>query len=327
MNILIALQHSFELWNAPPWLAQKLQAAFPEHSVKHIEDYSQLGPAIESVEFLIAWSVRPEQFNRANNLRWIHSPAAAVHQLMFPELVNSNVQVTNARSVHGPVVAEHALGLIFALAKRLPQSFHLQQARRWGQQEIWQAQPTIRELRDSHLCVIGMGSIGRELTTRAKALGMRVTAVRDHPENGAEGADAVIGVEQIETVLPAADFVVLALPLTEATHHFIDSRALRHMRADAYLINVGRGPLIDDGALVEALREHRIAGAALDVFEKEPLPQDSPYWGLDNVLITPHTAAVSERMWERHFGLISENLRRYAAGSPLLGPVDKNKGY
>jgi phosphoglycerate dehydrogenase-like enzyme len=156
---------------------------------------------------------------------------------------------------------------------------------------------------------------------------MRVLAVREHPEHGAAGADAVFGPAALDHVLAQADFVVIATPLTPSTRGLFDAARLKHMKPDAYLINVGRGPVVDESALAEALRNHTIAGAALDVFAKEPLPQDSPLWELDNLLITPHTAAVTEKLWDRHYELIRDNLRRYLSGESLLGAVDKRRGY
>jgi phosphoglycerate dehydrogenase-like enzyme len=172
-----------------------------------------------------------------------------------------------------------------------------------------------------------MGSIGREFTKGAKALGMNVIAVREHPERGSDGADRVVSREQLKDALGTADFVVLAAPLTPATKHIIDAESLRAMKLTAYIVNVSRGPLIHDEALIDALREKKIAGAALDVFVEEPLPSDSPYWDMPNVLITPHTAAVTTRLWERHYQQISNNLRRFLAGQPLTGVVNKQLGY
>jgi phosphoglycerate dehydrogenase-like enzyme len=327
MKILIALHHNFVLWNAPDWLAERLRTDFPQHEVVHLPGYEGVAEQIADAEVVIAWSIRPEQFTHARNLKWIHSPAAAVHQLMFPAMVASDVVVTNAREIHGPVVAEHALALIFALAKRLPSAMRMQESKIWGQQAIWEEKPTTRELADATVCLIGMGSIGREFTKRARALGMRVLAVREHPEKGNDGADAVFGVDQIQSALAQADFVVLAAPLTPATRHIINADRLAQMKKDAYLINVSRGPLIDDAALIATLSKNQIAGAGLDVFEHEPLPADSPYWGMKNVVVTPHTAAVTEKLWDRHYKQISENLRRYIAHQPLLSVVDKEKGY
>jgi phosphoglycerate dehydrogenase-like enzyme len=172
-----------------------------------------------------------------------------------------------------------------------------------------------------------MGGIGREFTTRAKALGMKVLAVRENPAKGADGADAVFNSTQIDEVLPQADYVLLCTPVTPATTGMINAARLGKMKPDACLINVGRGPLIDEPALLHALTNRTIAGAALDVFEVEPLPPDSPFWSLDNLLITPHTAAVTERLWERHYRLIADNLKRFLADQPLLNLVDKQRGY
>jgi phosphoglycerate dehydrogenase-like enzyme len=151
--------------------------------------------------------------------------------------------------------------------------------------------------------------------------------VRENPAKGTDGADAVYSPADIDSVLPQADYILLCTPVTPATTGLINVARLRKMKPDAYLINVGRGPLIDEAALLQALQERRIAGAALDVFNEEPLPADSPFWLLNNLLITPHTAAVTERLWERHYKLIVENLNRFLAGQPLLNQVDKKLGY
>jgi phosphoglycerate dehydrogenase-like enzyme len=172
-----------------------------------------------------------------------------------------------------------------------------------------------------------MGGIGSEFTARAKALGMKVLAVRENPAKGSGGADAVYASAQIDEVLPRADYVLLCTPVTPATTGIVNAARLEKMKPDAYLINVARGPLIDEPALIQALKNRRVAGAALDVFNEEPLPSDSPFWLLDNVLITPHTAAVTERLWERHYRLIVDNMNRFLSGQPLLNQVDKTRGY
>jgi phosphoglycerate dehydrogenase-like enzyme len=151
--------------------------------------------------------------------------------------------------------------------------------------------------------------------------------VRENPAKGTGGADEVHGPDEIDQVLPRADYVLLCTPVTPATTGIMNAARLNKMKPDAYLINVARGPLIDEPALLDALRSRRIAGAALDVFVEEPLPADSPFWTLDNLLITPHTAAVTERLWERHCRLIVENLKRFLAGQQLLNQVDKGRGY
>jgi len=328
MKLLIVLHHRFELWNAPDWLPSRLKSDFPQLDIVHLSDYDRIATELSAAEIAVTWSLRPEQFAFAKNLRWIHSPAAAVHQLMFPQFINSDVILTNARQVHGPVVAEHVLALIFALAKKLPDAVRLQQKHAWGQELLWRGHPRPREVSGATLGLIGLGSIGREVARKAAVLGMHVIAVRENPEKGTpEGVQQVFPATELDPLLGHADFVVLAAPVTPATHHLINTERLSQMKPGAYLINVGRGPLIDDSALAEALRNHSIGGAALDVFENEPLPEDSPLWELPNLLITPHSAGLTEKLWERHYALLSENLRRYLAHQPLLAIVDKQRGY
>lgn len=327
MKILIVHYHPFELWHAPAWLRERLQSEFPQLKFLQFPSYDRVPEEIADTDVFIGWSLRPEQFVAARKLKWIHSPAAAVHQLMFPELIRSNVVVTNSTGVHGPVVAEHAMAVLLALAKRLPQAMRYQAKKEWAQNQLWNERPRPREVDGATVAVIGMGSIGREFARRAKALGMRVLAVRENPAKGAGGADQVFSSSQIDDVLPQADYVLLCTPVTSATTGLMNTARLKKMRAESYLINVGRGPLVDEAALIEALKTNRIAGAALDVFVEEPLPKESAFWTLENVLITPHTAAVTERLWERHYQLIVENLNRFLAGKPLLNEVDKQRGY
>jgi phosphoglycerate dehydrogenase-like enzyme len=247
---------------------------------------------------------------------------------LFPELVKSDVVLTNSSEVHGPVVAEHVLAVMFALAKKIPQAALWQRKREWGQSAIWNEVPHPREIAGATLGLIGLGSIGRNVSKKAAALGLRVIAVREHPEKGRpDGVSRVVGSSQIDEVLAESDFVVLAAPLTPSTHALMNAARFAKMKPDAYLINVGRGPQVDDAALIEALRSKRIAGAALDVFETEPLPSHSPLWNLENLLITPHTAGLTEKLWQRHYELFSENLRRYLAHELLLYIVDKQRGY
>ena len=180
---------------------------------------------------------------------------------------------------------------------------------------LWDEIPRVREVAGATLGLVGLGSIGRPVVKSAKALGMRVIAVREHPEKGSDGADAVFGPAQIDELFRQADYVVLAAPVTDEHQGDCECGAARADEAGACLINVGRGPLVDEAALAAALREKKIGGAALDVFPKEPLAADSPLWDLPNLLITPHTAALTDKLWERHYALFSENLRRYLLGS------------
>ena len=230
--------------------------------------------------------------------------------------------------MHGPVVAEHVMALVFALAKKIPQIVVLQEKHVWGQELMWKAGVRPREIAGATLGLIGVGSIGRRVAEMASALGMRVIAVREHVEKGSPaGVEAVFPPSAIDEMLKQSDYVVLAAPLVGTTRGLIDAARLAVMKSDACLINVGRGPQVDENALADALRTRRIGGAALDVFEKEPLPADSPLWDIENLLITPHNGSITEKLWQRHYEQFSDNLRRYQAHQPLRFVVDKQKGY
>jgi phosphoglycerate dehydrogenase-like enzyme len=328
MKLLIVVQHRLDLWNVPAWFGERLAQEFPQLQITQRNNYDGIEEHLRDAEIMFTISLRPEQFGVAQNLRWIHAPSAAVHQLLFPEVVNSDVVITNSREVHGPVVAEHVIALVFALAKKIPQAALLQQKHVWGQDAMWNDGVHLREIAGATLGLIGVGSIGRRVAQMASALGMRVIAVREHVEKGNPyGVEAVFPPSALTEMLKQSDYVVVAAPLISATERLINGARLALMRPSAYLINVGRGPQVDDTALAEALRSRRIAGAALDVFEQEPLPADSPLWSIENLLITPHTAGLTEKLWHRHYELFSENLRCYLAGQPLEFVVDKQKGY
>ncbi len=327
MKLLIALHHRFELWQIPAWFSERLRRDFSQLEVVHLPNYDRVTEEIADADIAIAWSLRGEQIKAARRLRWIHSTATAVHHLMTPELLASDIVVTNARDVHGSVVAEHAIALAFALAKRLPQSVRYQQQKHWAQRDLWDEQPRPRELNGATMTIVGLGAIGAPLARLAKSLGMRVVGVREHPERGSEVADAVYGFEKLDEALSAGDFIVLAVPVTPKTRHLMNAERLARLKPDAYLINVGRGVLVDEAALLDALRAKSFGGAALDVTTEEPLPPESPLWEMGNVLITPHIAGLTEKMWERHYQHYTENLRRFLEGQPLLWVVDKGKGY
>jgi phosphoglycerate dehydrogenase-like enzyme len=328
MKLLMVVHHGFDLWNVPEWFGQRLSQEFRQLQIKQRDGYEGVEEDLRDAEIIFTISLPPEQLAGARKLRWIHAPSAAVHQLLFPELVTSEVVVTNSREVHGPAVAEHVMALIFALAKKIHQAAVLQQKHIWGQEAIWNQGAGSREIAGATLGLIGVGSIGRRVAQMGSAVGMRILAVRGQVEKGRpEGVAAVFAPSSLDEMLRQSDYVVLAAPLIAATHRLINADRLAVMKAEACLINVGRGAQVDEAALVEALRTRRIAGAALDVFEREPLPADSPLWSVENLLITPHTAGLTEKLWHRHYDFFSGNLRRYLAGQPLRFVVDKQKGY
>lgn len=327
MKLVLCIQHPFSLWNAPDWFATRLRDEFHGLNVIHLDRYDELDRELPDADILVTWSIRPEQSRIARKLRWIHSPAAAVHAVLIPEVVNSDILVTNAREVHGSVVAEHAMAQVFALAKRLHLARDYQRERVWAQQKLWDSPHKPCELRGSTMVLVGLGVIGSNIARIATAIGMHVVGVREHPERGSRWVERVIGFERLDSVLRDGDFVVVAAPLTEKTRGLFDAVRLAMLKPSAYLVNVARGALLDEAALSAAIAEGRFAGAALDVFDEEPLPESSPLWSLSEVLITPHSAALSENLWLRHYELLSENLRRFKVHRPLVGVVDKHKGY
>jgi phosphoglycerate dehydrogenase-like enzyme len=327
MKVVLFQQHKFGLWNPPDWVAGKLQERFPQLSIVHPSTPEEMSVEMLDAEIAIGSTLTPEQLAPAKKLKWLHSPAAAVHQYMFPEFIASPVLLTNGRSTFAAVVAEHVIALVFALARQIPACVRYQGNRTWGQQLLWDAQHRPREVAGTTLGLVGLGAIGGEVVRRAKALGMNVIAVREHPERPAEGVSAVYATRDISKLLAQADFVVLAAPVTPSTRHVINAERLAQMKPTAFLINVGRGALVDEVALAKALQTKQIAGAGLDVFDEEPLPETSPLWALENLLITPHCAGFIENLWQHHVELISENLRHYLAGEPLRGLVDKADGY
>jgi phosphoglycerate dehydrogenase-like enzyme len=327
-KLLIATESRLDLWVAPEWFAEGLQKKFPQLEVVRVTSFDGIDAVLADTQIMFTQSISPEQFTAARKLRWIHSSAAAVHQFLFPELVESDVILTNAREVHGGGVAEHVMALIFAIAKRIPESIRFQEKHVWGQEILWQGSACPLDIAGATIGIVGFGSIGSNVAKYVKAMGMKVIVVRERPGKvRPEFVDEELPSSKLDEMLAKSDYVVLSPPLTPETRGMIGREQLAKMKSSAHLINVGRGPLIDEAALIEALRDHKIGGAALDVFDQEPLPADSPLWDLENLLITPHAAGMAGNLWQRHYDLFSENLRRFLKGEPLLGLVDKQRGY
>jgi len=326
-KLVLCVWHAFTLWRAPEWLAVQLRERYPGMRVVHLPDYSGLDPELPDADIFVGWSLRPRQFVAATKLRWLHSTAAGVGQLMYPELRESGIAVTNASGVHTIPIAEHVIGLLLAMARRFPSSFRHQSARNWGQQEIWDEAIKPRELRGATLLLVGLGAIGREVARLARSLGMRIAAVTRTGRDPAGLTNLVTPPEELEALLSQADFVVLAAPETPETQKLMNSARLACMKPSAYLVNVARGSLVDEAALVSALRERRIAGAALDVAGEEPLPDSSPLWPLENCFITPHLSGASDALWQRQADLLLDNLERWFDGRELRNRVDLLRGY
>jgi phosphoglycerate dehydrogenase-like enzyme len=224
-------------------------------------------------------------------------------------------------------MAEHVLGMLIALARKFPAAVRYQSWHHWAQQELWDEPLRPRELHGQSLLLVGFGAIGRELAKRVRPLGMKIWAVTRSGRTDSPDVDRILPAAQLEAVLHEADFVVLAAPETPQTNRMIGAQQLAAMKPTAFLINVARGSLVDEAALVDALQRRAIAGAALDVADQEPLPPEHPLWELDNVFITPHVSSVSEYLWDRQTELLLDNLERWFAGRELRNRVDLARGY
>jgi phosphoglycerate dehydrogenase-like enzyme len=257
---------------------------------------------------------------RAPKLKWINAPSAGVDRFLVPDIVASPLILTNSRGIHSVQMGEMAFEMLLMLAKKAPFFFRMKEERKWHR--------TVPEiLRGKALAVLGLGIIGREVARLGKAFGMRVLALDVREIDPDEYVDAHFPPSRLKEVLSQSDYVVVTLPLTPETRNLIGEPELLAMRRTAYLVNIARGGIVDEDALIRALCEERIAGAGLDVFAKEPLPPDSKLWDLPNVIISPHVAGIREDYAVLAMDLFCENLRRYLDGEEMLNVVDKKRGY
>src|SRR5262245_273593 len=316
---------------------ERIREAAPGSNIVNLSVEGLADGPVDDVEVLLRGWLVAEAFDRllarAPHLTWVHSATSGVERALTPAARARDVLVTNARGVFSRPIAEHVLLMILAVSRHLPELLELQRERTWQPLEG-------RELRELTVGVVGYGSLGRSVASLATAFGARVIALRRHPESGLPArpddedgfpfeprVDRVVGPDRLHELLGESDIVVLAAPLTPETEGMIDEAAVAAMRRDAWLINVARGRLVDDTALVRALRDNRIGGAALDTFRDEPLPHSSPYWDLPNVILTPHTAWSSARVLDRSIDLFCDNLVRFSRGEPLRNVVDPAAGY
>jgi phosphoglycerate dehydrogenase-like enzyme len=328
LRVLEFIRHPDTVWNLPRAHAEALARDFPEVSFVSPGTAAEVDAALPEADVVLGWAVRRENFGLARRLRWIQVTAAGVASMMFPELVESDVIVTNGRGLHAVAMAEHTLGVLLMFARKLHLARDAQLRREWIATPLWAGPPPFLDLGSTTMVLVGLGAIGRAIATRARSLGVRVVAVRRHPAAGDPApADEQWGVGRLDDLIERADWLVLVPALTAETRGMIGPAQLARLRPHAALINLGRGALVDEAALIETLRAGRIAGAALDVVREEPLPADSPLWGMPNVILTPHVSGFGPRYWERSVDLFRRNLRAYLDGRALENVVDKRAGY
>ena len=314
----------FGNWASMP-SADALRAALPDDHIVAVQG-EELGPAADAeVAF---GGLSPERLRAvlagAPKLRWVHTFSAGVDRHV-PELAKyEQVLLTNNTGAYDIPIAEHVIAMIFAGAKRLPEHLAAQ-----GRHE-WQRETLHAEIRGATLVILGLGSIGSELARLAGGVGMRIIGVRrDVTRRDATPLplDRIVSTDRFAEVVPEADYLAVTAALTPRTRGMVSDAILRALKPTAWVINIARGPIVDEVALASALTEKRIGGAALDVFETEPLPPESPLWSLDNAILTPHISNSSPLVRERSLALVTENVRRFKAGEPLLNLVDRTVGY
>lgn len=268
---------------------------------------------------IIAGEVEDDLIKVGNNLKWVHVWSAGVDNYDLDYMRDRGIILTNSSGVHGIQISEYILGVMLELVKGL-HIFRDQQNKK-----IWEKKST-DELYKKTIGILGIGDIGRRTAELGKAMGMRVLGYRKSGKPD-EHVDIMYSEGQLDDMLPLCDFVINTLPLTDDTYHLIGAAQFEAMKEGSYFINVGRGKVVDENALIKALQNKKLKGAALDVFEEEPLPQDSPLWTLDNVIITPHISGLSPNYDERAVSILIENIERYIEGRPMLNQVEFDRGY
>ncbi|MBA2753517.1 MAG: D-2-hydroxyacid dehydrogenase [Chloroflexia bacterium] len=282
---------------------------------------SDLGHA----DAFIGWQISDEQVRGAGRLRWVQLMSAGVEHLPVAALEASDVVVTNASGAHAINIGEHVMAMMLAFARQLPFLVREQDQRRWFDGSM---RERVFELHGQTLVILGTGQIATALAARAAGFGMRVVGVRRHDDRPVpSGFDEVVTLDHLDEYLPVADHLAVCVPLTASTRHLIDARRLGLLKPGAHFFNIGRGAVIDQDAMIEALRSGHLAGAGLDVTDPEPLPADSPLWTMPNVLITSHSSGASPHYLDRAVGIASDNIARWQAGEPLRNVVDLDEGY
>ncbi|WP_339184070.1 D-2-hydroxyacid dehydrogenase [Oceanobacillus sp. FSL W7-1293] len=300
---------------------EEIKKAAPDweiHTGKELSD-----DILKQAEILVNWRKDKEStYLESSQLKWVQSWSAGVDSLNLDKIVEKNIQLTSANGVHSYPISETIFAYILGFT-RLIHTYVRQQ-----QEKVWHHAKLRGEIHNKTMAVLGTGKIGQETAKIAKAFGMKVLGVR-HSGKAAENVDEMYQPHQLDKVLPHSDYVVVTLPLTEDTHHLIGTEQFKQMKNDAFFVNIGRGPIVDEKALIEALENNEIAGAGIDVFEKEPLEESSPLWEMENVILTPHTAGATEFYNQRVIeDIFIPNLKNYLDGkAPSINLYRHERGY
>ncbi|MGB5931772.1 MAG: D-2-hydroxyacid dehydrogenase [Anaerolineae bacterium] len=316
---------------------ERVRQLSPRISLSVVQGEAQFLEELPSAEVVVIWP-RPFDLGRAPRLKWIQLISAGLDRFVGHPIMESDIIITTASGIHATPIGEYVLASMLAFSRRFRDIWRLQERKEWPG-ERWEILRG-EELRGKTVGILGYGSIGREVGRLCKAFGMRVLATDSAQEMEDRGyrppgtgdpkgmlLDSLFPPSQLREMVKECDFFIVALPLTPETEGMVGREELKAMKRSAYLVNISRGRVVDEEALIEALKEGWIGGAGLDVFAQEPLPQESELWGLDNLILSPHVSANTPRYQERFTELFCENLRRYLAGEELLNVVGKKRGY
>lgn len=302
----------------------RLSKQFPQHRFIYAVNPEEGRSALPEADVLVTFGggIREYTVKEALRLKWMHIMSAGVDRLPFDQLINRQILITNVRGIHAIQMAEYTFAVLLQIVRRMQE---LAEAER---QKRWEKRLRITELWGQTLGIIGVGAIGKEIARRAKVFGMRTVGVNTDGR-AVDDVDEVYATRHLEQALQESDFVILTVPLVPSTRHLIGRRALDAMKDSAYLINIARGPVVDEQALIDALEQKRIAGAVLDVFDEEPLPTEHPFWTMDNVIVTPHISGLSPMYMTRAVDVFIENLMHYSAGEigKMQNVIDPKKQY
>jgi len=328
MKVLVYIAWGVKAWKIPEHQVAVLRQRFPEITFLHEVDEADALRSIQDVEVSFSSRLTDAMIENARCLRWVHSAAAAVEGLLpLAHLSRRNITVTNSRGIQAIPIAEQAMAGLLALARRMDLTFAAQREKRWIQGQLCDTDwPWM--LHRKTMTILGLGTIGIEVAKRAHAFGMRVTGVRrsaDRPKP--DFVDRVLGTDRLAEGLAGCDILVVAAPFVTRTNRLIGAGQLALLNPGAILVNVARGQIVAEDAMVDSLRTGHLGGAVLDVFDREPLDPSSPLWSLANVVVSPHSSGFRASHWDDVIDLFSENLRRYQRGEPLLNPVDCSAGY
>ena len=330
-------------WSIPDAEVEALRRGFPDVEILRSTNEEEFASAICDADIIFSWAPGEAVMAKAENLRWLHAPAAGVGAYLTPSFLRRGAVITNSRGAHAIPISEHVLGMLIGLTRRFRAAIVEQTTTKMRRENWWVGPEIPDELHGKTLGLFGYGAIGREVARRARGFGMRIIALRRRPMAAPDWdpellralglpseeptLDDVMGADEFNRFLGQSDAVVVCSALTPETQGIFNARAFARMKPGALFLNVGRGKMVREEDLVEAVASGHLGGAALDVFESEPLPPESRLYTLKNVILTPHVSGLSRGFWPRAMALFRANLVRDAQGLPLLNRVDPERGY